>query len=239
MLTIESLCVSYGRVQVLRGVNLTVAPGEIVALFGPNGCGKSTTVRAVAGLVRTSSGTIRVGDRQIEGDSVLRRVRAGVTLVDQGRTLFNSMSVEENILMGAFSRKDNEIKDDVRRWLDFFPALRDKRHHRAGSLSGGQQRMVAVARGLMARPELILLDEPSLGVAPNMLLQLGDVIARLRQEYGLAVLLVEQDIPFALDLVDRATVLANGRVSLDGTPDELREGTRLRDVYFGHTPAGL
>ena len=236
MLELDSLHVGYGRIQVLRGVDLQLAAGEIVALFGPNGCGKSTTVKAVAGLVRPSAGTIRLDGQQIEGASVLQRVRSGITLVDQGRTLFGTMSVEENILMGAFSRSDAEIKSDLQRWLDFFPGLGEKRKKRAGSLSGGQQRLVAVARGLMARPRVLLLDEPSLGVAPKVLVELGDTLRRLRDIDGLSVLLVEQDIPFALDVVDRVTVLANGRVALEGTPDEVREGTRLRDVYFGHQP---
>src|SRR5690606_11759821 len=142
--------------------------------------------------------------------SIRERVTRGITLVAQGRTLFNSMSVEENVLMGAFARRDGEIAEDCERWLDFFPGLREARKRPAGQLSGGQQRMVAVARGMMARPSLLMLDEPSLGVAPTVLLGLADAIRRLRDELDLGVVLVEQDIPFALDVADRVLVLASG-----------------------------
>lgn len=237
MLTAESLWVSYGKVEVLRGLDLAVGRGEIVALLGPNGCGKSTTVKTIVGLVKPNAGTLTYDDRDITNLGIRERVTSGITLVVQGRTLFGSMSVEENLLMGAFARSDGDIRDDRDRWLEFFPGLVDARRRPAGQLSGGQQRMVAVARGMMSRPSLLMLDEPSLGVAPKVLVDLADGIRRIRDELGLAVVLVEQDVPFALDLADRVLVLAGGRVALDDAPAELRDGERLRAVYFGHHAA--
>ncbi|HVM52951.1 MAG TPA: ABC transporter ATP-binding protein [Acidimicrobiales bacterium] len=234
MLVADALEVSYGKVEVLRGLDMTVQPGEVVALLGPNGCGKSTTVKSVAGLVSPRAGTLRYDGADIAGMSIRERVTSGITLVAQGRTLFSSMSVEENLLMGAFARSDDDIRDDCDRWLDFFPGLRDARRRPAGQLSGGQQRMVAVARGLMARPSLLMLDEPSLGVAPAVLVELGNAIRQLRDDLGLGVVLVEQDIPFALDVADRVLVLASGRIALEESPDRLRGGEELREVYFGH-----
>lgn len=234
MLVAEALEVSYGKVEVLRGLDMTVSRGEIVALLGPNGCGKSTTVKSVAGLVSPRSGSLTYDDADIAGMSIRDRVTAGITLVAQGRTLFSSMSVEENLLMGAFARSDDEIRNDCQRWLDFFPGLGDARRRPAGQLSGGQQRMVSVARGLMSRPSLLMLDEPSLGVAPGVLVEMGDAIQRLRDELDLGVVLVEQDIPFALDVADRVLVLASGRIALEEVPDRLRGGEELREVYFGH-----
>jgi branched-chain amino acid transport system ATP-binding protein len=225
--------VSYGKVEVLRGVDLKVDAGEIVALLGPNGCGKSTTVKTIAGLVNAKAGSISYGGRDVTNLPVRGRVTSGITLVAQGRTLFNSMSVEENLLMGAFARSDGEVRDDCARWLDFFPGLRDARRRPAGQLSGGQQRMVAVARGMMSRPSLLMLDEPSLGVSPKVLIDLAGGIHRLRDELGLSVILVEQDIPFALAVADRVLVLAGGHIALEDAPAALKDGERLRDVYFG------
>ena len=233
MLRASSLFVSYGKIEVLRGLDFGVDRGEVVAVLGPNGCGKSTLLKTVAGLVKPTSGSLEFEARDITALSIRQRVMSGITLVAQGRTLFNSMSVEENVLMGAFARSDDEIRSDCARWLEFFPGLDEARRRPAGQLSGGQQRMVAVARGLMSRPTVLMLDEPSLGVAPKVLLDLRQAITRLR-ETGLGVVLVEQDIPFAFDVADRVLVLAGGKVALADTPDALRDGDRLRAVYFGH-----
>jgi branched-chain amino acid transport system ATP-binding protein len=234
MLTAAAIEVSYGKIEVLRGLDIAVQRGEIVALLGPNGCGKSTTVKTLAGLVDPSQGSIIYDGRDITKLPIRARVTSGITLVSQGRTLFGSMSVEENLLMGAFARSDDDVRGDCARWLDFFPGLRDARRRPAGQLSGGQQRMVAVARGMMSRPSLLMLDEPSLGVAPKVLIDLGAGIRRIRDELGLGVMLVEQDIPFALGIADRVLVLAGGRISLEDTPESLKDGKRLSDVYFGH-----
>jgi branched-chain amino acid transport system ATP-binding protein len=234
MIVADSICVSYGSVDVLRGVDLRADRGEIVALLGPNGSGKSTTLKALAGLVGPKSGTLTYEGTDMLKLAIRDRVRLGVTLVDQGRTLFASMSVEENLQMGAFLRKDKAaIREDRSRWLEFFPGLADARRRPAGQLSGGQQRMVAVARGMMARPSHLLLDEPSLGVSPKALLDLAGGIRRLRDELNLSVILVEQDIPFALSIADRVIVLAGGRMVLEDTPEALKDGERLRRVYFG------
>jgi branched-chain amino acid transport system ATP-binding protein len=232
VLRLDGIEASFGRMQVLRGLDFGVGEGEVVALLGPNGSGKSTTVRTIAGLVK-ASGSVFYRGEDISRLSVRRRVRAGVKLVPQGRNLFGSMTVEENLLMGAFSRSDNdEIAADLEHWLGFFPVVGERRHQRASQLSGGQRQMVAVATGLMARPSVMLLDEPSLGVAPKVLDDLTAALRRLREELGLSVVLVEQDVPFALDVADRVLVLAAGRIALEGVPAELRDGDRLRDVYF-------
>lgn len=238
MLTVESLCVSFGKIEVLRGLDIAVKRREIVALLGPNGCGKSTTLKSVAGVVTPQSGTIKLGEEDLTRRSIRERVQMGVTLVPQGRTLFHSMTVEENLMMGAFARNDNtEIHKDRDFWLDFFPNMRSWRHRHAGQLSGGEQRMVSVARGMMSQPSLLLLDEPSLGVAPKILTDLGALIRKIRDDMDLSVVLVEQDVPFALDVADRVLVLAGGSIALEDAPDNLREGSRLRDVYFGRHEA--
>lgn len=234
MLTLTDLHVSYGEINVLRGLDLSVDRREIVALLGPNGSGKSTTVKTVAGLVSSKAGSITYDGTNITDLPVRTRVTKGITLVAQGRTLFNSMSVEENLIMGAFARSDSGVRADCSRWLEFFPELRAVRHRPAGQLSGGQQRMVAVARGMMSRPSLLMLDEPSLGVSPKVLIDLADGIRRIRDELGLGVILVEQDVPFALEVADRVVVLASGHIALEDEPAALRDGERLRDVYFGH-----
>lgn len=208
MLVADSLFVSYGKIEVLRGLSFDVAEREIVGVLGPNGCGKSTALKAISGLLMPS-GSVRYRGRDITNMGIAERVRAGITLVPQGKNVFSSMTVQENLLMGAFCRSDKAgVSDDVEYWFGFFPQLADKRERLAGQLSGGEQRMVAVARGLMARPSVILLDEPSLGVAPVVLAELGRGILRLRDELGLTIVIVEQDVPFALDIADRIIVLA-------------------------------
>jgi branched-chain amino acid transport system ATP-binding protein len=233
MLKIQSLEVSFGKVEVLRGLDIHVREREIVALLGPNGCGKSTTLKSISGLVAPKAGSISFRGNDISRTSIRDRVQMGVTMVPQGRTLFHAMTVEENLLMGAFARNDHEIGADKEFWMDFFPNMRSWRTRHAGQLSGGEQRMVSVARGMMSRPSLLLLDEPSLGVAPKVLGELGSILCRIRDEKGLTVVLVEQDVPFALDIADRVLVLANGRIALEDKPENLLEGSRLRDVYFG------
>jgi branched-chain amino acid transport system ATP-binding protein len=240
MLKLCSVYVSFGKVEVLRGLDMHVREREIVALLGPNGCGKSTTLRSISGLVSPKAGSIQFRGVDVCKRSIRERVRMGVTLVPQGRTLFNSMTVEENLLMGAFARTDGaEINRDREFWLEFFPGMNSWRGRLAGQLSGGEQRMVAVARGMMSRPSLALLDEPSLGVAPKVLIELGAVIRRVRDEMGLTVVLVEQDVPFAMSVADRILVLSGGRIALDDKPEALKDGKRLHDVYFGqHTTNG-
>jgi branched-chain amino acid transport system ATP-binding protein len=237
MLTADSLYVSYGKIEVLRGLSFAVEEREIVGVLGPNGCGKSTALKAISGLL-TPIGKVLYRDRDVTTAGIAERVRSGITLVPQGKNVFASMTVQENFLMGAFCRSDKAgVAEDCEFWFRFFPQLADKRHRLAGQLSGGEQRMVAIARGLMARPSLLLLDEPSLGVAPVVLAELGRGIRRLREELGLTIVIVEQDVPFALEIADRILVLAGGKVALDAPPSELHDGERLRDVYFGRTGA--
>lgn len=232
MLRAEGIRVAYGANEVLRGLDLSVAPGEIVALLGLNGSGKSTTVKAIAGLVGLSGGSITVGDDDISAWSVRRRVRAGITLVAQGRTLFEGMTVSENLSLGAFVRTDAEaVKADEVRWLDRV-SLSGLGRRRASELSGGQQRLVAVARGMMANPRFLLLDEPSLGVAPVILSDLRDVLHGLRDELGVGILLVEQDIPFALGTADRVVLLSRGTAVLEERAEQLRGGQEIRRMFF-------
>lgn len=232
MLRAQGLRVAYGTNEVLRGLDLTVAPGEIVALLGLNGSGKSTTVKAIAGLVAPSGGSITVADEEISGWSVRRRVQAGITLVAQGRTLFEEMTVSENLSLGAFVRTDAEaVKTDEARWLDRV-SLSGLGRRKASALSGGQQRLVAVARGMMANPRFLLLDEPSLGVAPAILTDLRGVFHGLRDDLGVGILLVEQDIPFALATADRVVLLSRGTALLEKRAEHLRGGHEIRRMFF-------
>jgi len=232
MLRAQGLRVAYGTNEVLRGLDLTVAPGEIVALLGLNGSGKSTTVKAIAGLVAPSGGSVTVADEEISGWSVRRRVQAGITLVAQGRTLFEGMTVSENLSLGAFVRTDAEaVKADESRWLDRV-SLSGLGRRKASALSGGQQRLVAVARGMMANPRFLLLDEPSLGVAPAILTDLRDVLHGLRDDLGVGILLVEQDIPFALATADRVVLLSRGTAVLEERAEHLRGGQEIRRMFF-------
>ncbi|MGE0136887.1 MAG: ABC transporter ATP-binding protein [Ilumatobacteraceae bacterium] len=238
MLDLSSLHVSYGKAHVLRGLDMHVDRAEIVALLGPNGCGKSTTLKTVAGLVGAQTGAIAVDGTDITRTSIVDRVRRGITLIPQGRMVFKSMTVEENVRLGAHVRNDRDaIEQDLDFWLDFMPVLRERRKRSANELSGGEQRMVSVARGMMSRPNLVLMDEPSLGVAPVVLLELSKLVRRIRDEMNMTVILVEQDVPFALSVADRVCVLVGGRIALEGTPDELSDGTRLKDAYFGRISA--
>lgn len=234
LLTLDSVSVSYGHVDVLRDLSLTVSGGEIVALLGPNGSGKSTTVHTVAGLVTAKSGTISLDGTDITSSPVRERVRKGVTLVAQGRTLFHSMTISENLRMGAFCRTDRTETDrDYRTWLETFPRLAAAEHRPAGQLSGGEQRMLAVARGMMSRPSVCLLDEPSLGVAPKALLDIGETLVRIRDDTGVGFVLVEQDLPFALDIADRVVVLSGGAIALEERPAALRDGKVLHRIFLG------
>jgi branched-chain amino acid transport system ATP-binding protein len=239
MLRVEDLAVSFGKINALNGVSFEVQPREIVTLIGANGAGKSTTVRAIAGLTKLRAGSVHLDERDLTGLPARDVVKAGLTLLPQGRQLFGSMSVRENIEMGAFVRaKDLTVADDIERWLEFFPEIADKMSSRAAHLSGGQQQIVALIRGLMANPHVLMLDEPSIGIAPLVVTRIAEELHRLSRDAGVAILLVEQNIAFAFDLADRVVVLAQGRDVFTGTPDEVRDPDVLATYFFGEASGG-
>jgi branched-chain amino acid transport system ATP-binding protein len=223
----------YGGLQALHGINLSVGEGEVVAVLGANGAGKTTTLRAISGTVRTS------GELLFSGSRLPRRpeavARAGVAHVPEGRGTFMELTVEENLRLGAYVRRDRAgVKADQEGVLGRFPILAERRRQAAGSLSGGEQQQLALARALMQRPRLLLLDEPSLGLAPMLVAELFRVIGELNQEEGLSVLVVEQNATLALSASSRAYVLEVGRVAVAGTSDELRRNESVRRSYLGY-----
>ena len=231
-LAIEGLSAGYGDTQVLWDVSLRIEPGETVALIGSNGAGKSSLLAAISGLIRVSSGRVRYGETDLTNRAPDRIVSAGVVQVPQGRRLFNSLSVEENLLMGAFLRNDKDVKSDVERILNLLPRIRERYDFLAGRLSGGEQQQVAIARALMARPKMLLIDEMSLGLAPVLVDQLLDILKAIR-ESGVAIMMVEQDVQTALEFSTRAYVLETGRVTISGQSAELLDDPQVKKAYLG------
>jgi branched-chain amino acid transport system ATP-binding protein len=232
VLKIAGLTAGYGPVNVLFGLDLEVGSGEIVVVLGANGAGKTTTLRAISGMIGRS------GSVEFEGQAIGKStpdaiVRAGIAQVPQGRGTFPELSVLDNLMAGAFTRKDSEVAADVERWFEVFPRLAERRTQRAGSLSGGEQQMLAIARALMSRPKLLLCDEPSLGLAPLITQELFEVIAQLNRETSLSVLLVEQNANLALKIAQRAYVLETGRIVASGTSAELSADDTVRKAYLG------
>ena len=232
LLAVRGLSAGYDAGPVLFGIDLDVAPSELIALVGANGAGKSTLLGVLSGMVRATSGTITLSGEDVTNVRPEVLVRKGVAHVPQGRRLFGTMSVEKNLLLGAYMRRDREIRDDLARVIDHFPALKDKLSREAGTLSGGEQQMVAIGRGMMARPKLLMVDELSLGLAPNVVDRLVDVIQQINRE-GTALLLVEQDVLVALDVANRAYVLENGRVALSGAAADVKDDPGVRQAYLG------
>jgi branched-chain amino acid transport system ATP-binding protein len=232
LLRVLGLSAGFDAVPVLFGIDLEVGPAELIALVGANGAGKSTLLGVLSGLVRATSGTITLGGEDVTNARPEALVRRGIAHVPQGRRLFGTMSVERNLRLGAYLRRDHEVGDDMARVLDHFPALKDKLSREAGTLSGGEQQMVAIGRGMMARPKLLMVDELSLGLAPKVVDHLIDVVREINKE-GTALLLVEQDVLVALDAADRAYVLENGRVVLSGAAAEVKDDPGVRRAYLG------
>ncbi len=218
LLKVRGLTAGFDAGPVLFGIDLNVGPAELIALVGANGAAKSTLLGVLSGLARATSGTITLAGEDVTNVHPETLVRKGVVHVPQGRRLFGTISVEKNLLLGAYLRRDGEIRDDLTRVLDHFPALKDKLSREAGTLSGCEQQMVAIGRGMMARPKLLMVDELSLGLAPKVVDNLIDVVRDINRE-GMALLLVEQDVLVALDAANRAYVLENGRVVLSGDDD--------------------
>jgi branched-chain amino acid transport system ATP-binding protein len=233
MLKISELSARYGRVTALRSVSLEVGRGEIVAIVGPNGAGKSTTMATITGTVTPSGGTIELEGQSLVGLAPERIVRLGIALVPEGRQIFSSLSVAENLELGTTSRKDRSAaKEDIERELDRFPILRTYYRTSAAKLSGGEQQQLAIARALLSRPKLLLLDEPSLGLAPIMIDRVFETLVQLRED-GVTVLLVEQNATRAVALADRSYVLRTGRVALSGSRDELLRTADFAAAYLG------
>jgi branched-chain amino acid transport system ATP-binding protein len=232
LLKVRGLTAGYDAGPVLFGIDIEVAPAELIALVGANGAGKSTLLGVLSGLVRANSGTVAVSGEDVTNARPEVLVGKGVAHVPQGRRLFGTMSVEKNFLLGAYMRRDREVRDDLARVLDHFPALKDKLSREAGTLSGGEQQMVAIGRGMMARPKLLMVDELSLGLGPKVVDRLIEVVQQINRE-GTALILVEQDVLVALDVANRAYVLENGRVALSGAAAEVKDDPGVRKAYLG------
>jgi branched-chain amino acid transport system ATP-binding protein len=232
LLEVEGLEAGYGPVTVLRDVSFAVEEGQVETILGPNGAGKTTTLRALSGMVRRR-GRVVFDGRELAKAAPERVARLGVAHVPEGRGTFTDLTVEENLRVGAYPRRDGEVRDDIERWLKRFPALAERRAQRAGSLSGGEQQMLAVARALMLRPRLILLDEPSLGLAPLVTRDLFSILEGIARDEGVTLLIVEQNANLVLRFADHAHVLEAGRVVLSGTAAEVGADDGIRRSYLG------
>jgi branched-chain amino acid transport system ATP-binding protein len=233
LLEVNDLHVSYGAIRALHGVSFYVDEGEVVTLIGANGAGKSTTLRAISGLLPVSAGTVRYGDEDITGVEASRIVRKGMVHVPEGRRIFAPLTVRENLEMGAFTRRDKtEIEESMEYVFRLFPRLKERLEQTGGTLSGGEQQMLAVGRALMAKPRLLLMDEPSMGLAPILVEEIFDIIGEIKQE-GVTILLVEQNAHMALMVANRGYVLETGSVGLSGSSEELAANPRVRAAYLG------
>ena len=236
MLTLKDIVVHYGGVQALKGISLEVQEGAVTALIGANGAGKSTTLRAISGLVPLTSGEILFEGKRIDGKSPEKIVALGIVQVPEGKRLFLEMSVLDNLLAGAYLRKDTDrLATDLEHIYGYFPILGKARHRPASNLSGGEQQMLAIGRGLMASPRLLLLDEPSLGLSPLLTKEVGAIIKQLADE-GVSILLIEQNASLALQLAQKAYVMETGTIALEGDPLELQNNAHVKEAYLGLSP---
>jgi branched-chain amino acid transport system ATP-binding protein len=235
LLEVEDVWTAYGPIVVNRGVSIEVDEGEIVTIIGSNGAGKSTLLKTIAGLMRPKSGAIRLSNENVTGiyaDGIARR---GAVLVPEGRRIFPDLTVRDNLRLGGYSRTDADgVESDIAAMESFFPILAEKRDAKGSALSGGQQQMLAIARGLMAKPKILILDEPSLGLAPIIVHEVRSIILSVRNRFGAAVLLVEQNAALALAVVDRGYIMQNGRIVAAGAIEELRSLDLVRETYLGN-----
>jgi len=245
MLALNNIEVVYdGVILVLKGVSLFAEEGRITTLLGANGAGKTTTLKAISGLLHSERGQVTKGTVELDGERLDRLlapevVKHGVTQVFEGRRVFENLTVEENLVAGAHTRRDfGTVRDGVARVYDAFPVLKERRHHQSGYLSGGEQQMLVIGRALMSDPKVILLDEPSLGLAPLLVEEIFGIVRRLRDERNLTVLLVEQNAALALDIADHGYVMENGRIVLEGPAESLRENSDIREFYLGLNEVG-
>ncbi len=234
LLNVDNITVHYSRLPALRGVSVTVDEGEIVCIVGPNGAGKSTTLLSISGVLNPTEGVITFDGMTINGMSPEAVARAGISQVPEGRHVFTSLNVEENLRIGTSIRKDrSEIEKDFKRVLDIFPVLAERRKQPAGKLSGGEQQMLVIGRALLTNPRIMTIDEPSLGLAPNLVDRVYETLLDLRRERGLTLLIVEQSSERALQAADRLYVLRSGEMQLEGNAADLRDGEKVRQAYFG------
>lgn len=235
LLEIRDLRVSYGGIEALKGISFDVEEGQIITLIGANGAGKSTTLKAISGLVKSSAGLIRYKGEEIQNIDSQKVVEKGIALVPEGRRVFANLSVRENLLIGAYLRHDKaEIEADLKNVYNLFPRLEERHWQSAGTLSGGEQQMLAVGRGLMAKPEVLMMDEPSLGLAPQLVRDIFTIIERINQ-MGVTVLLIEQNANAALKIADTAYVLVTGEMVKSGPGKDLLNDPEIRDAYLGVT----
>lgn len=232
LLSVRDMHVYYGSIHAIKGISFDVEEGEVVTLIGANGAGKSTTLKTVSGLMVPRAGEIEFAGESIASVPANDLVPKGLALCPEGRSLFQAMSVEENLEMGGYTRPKNEVADDMERVFALFPRLKERRRQIAGTLSGGEQQMVAMGRAMMSRPRLLMLDEPSMGLAPILVQEIFNIIRRLHDE-GTTVLLVEQNAQMALSVADRAYVLETGHIVMDGPASELAADDRVRKAYLG------
>lgn len=233
MLKIENLHVSYGGIKALRGIDMEVPDGKIVTLIGANGAGKSTMLRTISGLVKADNGSIKLNDEELLGKSIDKVIASGITMAPEGRKVFADMSVLENLKIGAYLRKDKkEVEHDIGKVFSLFPRLEERSWQMAGTLSGGEQQMLAVGRALMAKPKLLMLDEPSLGLAPIIVQDIFSIIRKIN-ETGVTVLLIEQNANQALKIADLAYVLKNGQIVQSGSGEELLHDEGIKEAFLG------
>jgi branched-chain amino acid transport system ATP-binding protein len=232
MLELNDVHSFYGSIEALKGVSLEVHEGEIVTLIGANGAGKSTTLRSISGLTPPRLGSIKFEDREIGAMPAADIVRLGISQSPEGRKVFQRMSVRENLDLGAFLRRDDRVNDDMDRVFDLFPRLKERENQKGGTMSGGEQQMLAIGRALMANPKLLLLDEPSMGLAPILVERIYETIAEINRQ-GTTILLVEQNANFALEVSSRGYVLETGHVTVSDVSDKLRENPEVQAAYLG------
>ena len=233
LLALEGLKVSYGGIQAVKGIDLVVGKGELVCLIGANGAGKSTTLKGVTGLQPVSGGTVRYDGEDVTGRPAFELVRRGLAMVPEGRGVFGALTIEENLAMGAYIRSDKAgIREDVERAFALFPRLKERRRQTAGTLSGGEQQMLAMARALMSRPRLLLLDEPSMGLAPLMVQKVFETVIAVSRE-GVTILLIEQNAKLALEVSHRGYVMESGTITLAGEAKALLHDPKIRAAYLG------
>lgn len=235
MLLIDNIKTYYGHIQALKGISLKIESGEIVTLIGANGAGKTTTLKTIAGLLKPKEGSVMLDSKNITGYPAHKVVKESVILVPEGRRVFSKLTVEENLKMGAYSRniKMNKLNEEIKNIYAMFPRLEERKNQYAGTLSGGEQQMLAIGRGLMAKPKILLLDEPSMGISPIVVREIFHIIKNINKDFKTTIFLVEQNAKMALSVANRGYVIETGNIILEGTTEELKESEEVKKAYLG------